>query len=99
MSTASVSPQVRHFSIPASSFGIVLGMAGFSNCWRYAHVVWGVDERIGDALFALTAVLWLFLLVGYAAKWWRDRDNALTEFAHPVQCCFIGLLPVSTVLV
>ncbi|MBC8740323.1 dicarboxylate transporter/tellurite-resistance protein TehA [Paraburkholderia sp. UCT31] len=99
MSTISVSPGVRHFSVPASSFGIVLGMAGFSNCWRFAHVIWGMDARIGDALSALTAIVWLTLLAGYAMKWWRDRDDAMTEFEHPIQCCFIGLVPVSTSLV
>lgn len=99
MSTVSVSPQVRHFAVPASSFGIVLGMAGLSNCWRFAHVVWGVDARIGEALFTLTALLWLVLLVGYATKWMRDHDDAMTEFEHPIHCCFIGLVPVSTVLV
>jgi tellurite resistance protein len=99
MSTVSVSPQVRHFSVPASSFGIVLGMAGLSNCWRFAHVVWGVDARIGEALFTLTAVVWLVLLVGYVTKWMRDHDDAMTEFEHPIHCCFIGLVPVSTVLV
>jgi tellurite resistance protein len=99
MSTVSVSPQVHHFSVPASSFGIVLGMAGLSNCWRFAHVVWGTNALIGEALSALTAMLWAALLAGYAMKWLRDRDEAIREFEHPVQCCFIGLVPVSTLLV
>jgi tellurite resistance protein len=99
MSTISVSPGVRRFSVPASSFVIVLGMAGLSNCWRFAHVVWGVDARIGEALSALTAMLWLALLAGYAMKWLRDRDEAVSEFEHPVQCCFIGVVPASTSLV
>jgi tellurite resistance protein len=99
MSTVSVSPQVRHFSVPASSFGIVLGMAGLSNCWRFAHVIWGLDARIGDALFALTTLVWLALLLGYTTKWMRDHDDAMAEFGHPIQCCFIGLVPVSTLLV
>jgi tellurite resistance protein len=99
MSTVSVSPGVRRFSVPASSFGIVLGAAGLTNCWRFAHVLWGVDARIGEALSTLTSVLWLALLAGYAMKWLRDRADAITEFEHPVQCCFIGLIPVSMMLV
>jgi tellurite resistance protein len=99
MSTISVSPQVHHFSVPASSFGIVLGLAGLSNCWRFAHTLWGVDAAIGEVLSALTALVWLVLLAGYVSRWLRDRGDALAEFAHPIHCCFIGLVPVSTLLV
>jgi tellurite resistance protein len=35
----------------------------------------------------------------YAAKWMWHRDDALAEAAHPIQCCFIALVPVSTLLV
>lgn len=99
MSTGSVPPSVRHFSVPASSFGIVLGMAGLSNCWRFAYVLWGVDARIGEALSALTAIVWLALLTGYVKKWLRESGDAMAEFQHPIQCCFIGLIPVSTLLI
>lgn len=99
MSTIPVSSSVRHFSIPASSFGIILGMSGLSNCWRFAHVLWGINAWIGEALSALTALVWLALLLGYAMKWLRERGDAVAEFDHPIQCCFIGLIPVCAALV
>lgn len=39
------------------------------------------------------------LLLAYLAKWIWIRSQALTEFHHPVQCCYIGLIPVSTMLI
>jgi tellurite resistance protein len=88
----------HYLAIPASSFGIVLGMAGVSTCWREAHVLWNVDERISDALFALTTLIWIVLLVGYVAKWVMRREEALAEAHHAVQCCYISLIPVSMML-
>ena len=99
MSTVSIASPERHLSIPASSFGIVLGMAGLSNCWRFAHPLWGVDAWVGQALSTLNVIVWLALLVGYVMKWELNREEARAEFEHPVQCCFVGLIPVSTMLI
>ena len=87
------------FSIPASAMGIVLGMAGLSNCWRVAHTLCGVGTDISDILFAVTTLIWAVLVLAFAAKWLTHRDEALAEARHPVACCFIGLIPVATLLV
>jgi len=87
------------FVVPASSFGIVLGMAGLSNCWRVAQLYWPIYSWIDDVLFALTSVVWALLVVGFFYKWFAHKSLAIAEVEHPVQCCFIGLLPVSTLLV
>jgi tellurite resistance protein len=48
----------------------------------------------------MVAVLaWALLLLAYLGKWIWTRPQALAEFRHPIQCCFIGLVPVSTMLV
>jgi tellurite resistance protein len=49
-------------------------------------------------MFAATLV-WLILLVLYALKWTFARQEALGELAHPVQCCFVGLIGVATILI
>lgn len=87
------------FAVPASAMGIVLGMAGLSNCWRVAHTLWGVSAEISDALFAVTTLIWAVLVLLYAAKWVGHRSEALAEARHPVACCFIGLIPVATLLI
>ncbi len=85
--------------VPAAFFGIVLGLAGLGAVWRAAHRVWGLPSIVGEGLMLLALIVWAGLIVLYGLKWLIAKPEALTEFAHPVQCCFIGLIGVSTMLV
>lgn len=85
--------------IPASFFGIVLGLAGLANAWRAAHRVWHLPTAIGETLMGAAAVVWLTLIVLFAGKWIVARDAALAEARQPIQCCFIGLVGVTTMLI
>ncbi|MBJ7380509.1 MAG: dicarboxylate transporter/tellurite-resistance protein TehA [Polynucleobacter sp.] len=84
--------------IPASFFGIVLGMVGLGDCWRLAAKVWGLPSQIGEAIMFIAFGVWVFLIIQYLFKWMRSREEALAEFNHPVQSCFIGLSGVATLL-
>jgi tellurite resistance protein len=85
--------------IPASFFGIVLGLAGLSNAWRAAERAWGLPGVIADALFAIALLAWILISILYSAKWFVAAEAARGEADHPVQCCFIGLGGVATLLV
>jgi tellurite resistance protein len=85
--------------VPASFFGMVLGLVGLGACWRAAGRVWGVPPAIGETIMLVAIAIWAALLVLFVAKWVMRRAEALIEFEHPVQCCFIGLVPVSTMLI
>lgn len=85
--------------IPASFFGMILGLVGLGSCWRVAAKLWHLPTWIGEAIMLLAVPVWLVLLLLYVSKWLWAREDALAEFEHPVLCCFIGLVPVSTVLV
>lgn len=85
--------------VPASFFGIVLGIAGLGNAWRAAVHVWPVPGAVGECLFGIAAMVWAVLVVLFAFKWVQDREIALAEVRHPVNCCFIGLAGVSTMLI
>jgi tellurite resistance protein len=85
-------------SIPASFFGMVLGLVGLGGNWRNAARLWGVPPVIGETIMAVAFVVWAVLILGYAMKWLGHRDAALEEAKHPVQCCFIGLVPSTTAL-
>ncbi|MBB3594986.1 tellurite resistance protein [Rhizobium sp. BK529] len=85
--------------IPASFFGMVLGLAGLANTWRLAHNLWGLPELIGELLTFAAAATWLLVSILYMAKWVLRPAMAKAEAAHPVQCCFIGLGGVATMLV
>ena len=85
-------------AVPAAFFGIVLGLTGLGACWRAAHRVFGVPSFFGEAVMALALTVWALLTLFYAAKWVWRRAEAVAEWHHPIQCCFIGLFPVATML-
>jgi hypothetical protein len=35
--------------VPASFFGMVIGLAGLGTAWRWAHQVWGLPAVVGEA--------------------------------------------------
>ncbi|OHV78680.1 dicarboxylate transporter/tellurite-resistance protein TehA [Rhizobium sp. LCM 4573] len=84
--------------IPASAFGIVLGTAGLANSWRAASSYWGLPQEIGEVLADAGFIIWIVLIGLYGLKWLVFREEALEEVSHPVQCCFVGLIGVSTML-
>ncbi len=85
--------------VPAGLFGIVLGLAGLGSSWRLAAHIWTVSPAIGETISLLAAAVWLVLIVLYIAKWIWLRSESLAEFNHPVLCCFVGIVPVTTALV
>lgn len=85
-------------SVPASFFGMVLGLVGLGADWRWASHLWNMPPIIGEAIMAAGFVVWALLIASYLLKWVTDRREAVAEAIHPVQCCFIGLAPASTAL-
>lgn len=85
--------------VPVSFFGIVLGVIGLGNAWRVAHRLWLLPSVVGEALEWLGASIWLVLTLLYLAKWIFEKNSAMEELRHPVQCCFVGLVGVTTMLV
>jgi tellurite resistance protein len=85
--------------VPAAFFGIVLGLAGLGNAWRVAHQVWRLPAIVGEILLGLASIIWALLLVLFILRWIFARAESLGEAHHPVQCCFIGLVGVATMLI
>jgi tellurite resistance protein len=50
-------------------------------------------------LMLVASAVWAVLIIGYGAKWLVARNEARLELEHPVQCCFVGLIGVSTSLI
>lgn len=85
--------------VPASFFGMVLGLAGLGNAWRVAARVWDLPAVVGEILMLVAALVWVAVAGLYGAKWLLARAEAQAELEHPVQCCFVGLAGVATMLV
>ena len=88
----------QRWVIPASFFSMVLGIAGLGAGWRVAAKLWGLPGWVGEAVMAVAGAVWLLLLVLYGLKWLRSRTAARAELEHPIQCCFVALVPVTTML-
>lgn len=84
---------------PAAYFGIVLGLSGFGGAWRAAALAWHLPALVGEAVYATAGTVWALLVVLYALKAILAPDKLTAEAVHPVQCCFIGLAGVATMLV
>lgn len=85
--------------VPASLFSIVLGTAGLGTAWRAAEKLWSLPGAISEIIMAVAALVWAVLLVLYLLKWMAASPAAKAEIANPVQCCFVGLIGVATMLV
>jgi len=85
-------------AVPAAFFAMVLGLAGLAYCWRAAHRIWQFPEIVGESLMLIAALVWAVLMLLYAAKWIVKPDSALKELSDPIQCCYIGLVGVTTLL-
>jgi tellurite resistance protein len=96
---SSAHSQVTNRFVPAAFFGIILGLVGLGSAWRMAAAMWTVPPVIGEAIMLTATGVWAVLILLYAAKWIWAGVEALAEFRHPVQCCFIGLVPIATALI
>src|SRR4051812_42540941 len=91
-------PQATALPIPASMFGVVVGLAGLASGWRIAVRIWGLPWGVGEGIMAAAALLWLVFLFLYLLKWLARRDEALAEWRHPIQSGFVSLVPLTTLL-
>jgi tellurite resistance protein len=63
--------------VPATFFGMVLGLGGLGNGWRAAARVWNVPDLVGEVLSLSAVAVWLTWLVLYGLKWIASREEAV----------------------
>ena len=86
-------------NMPVSYFGIVLGLAGLGNAWRGAEQAWRMPKFVADWIYLVAGLVWAVLVILLLLKALLAPDKLAAEAAHPVQCCFIGLAGVATMLI
>lgn len=84
--------------VPVSLFAIPVGLFGLGSAWRAASLLWGLTAVAGESVMAMAMLVWLAISLLYLAKWIWARDAARGEWNHPVQCCFVALGPLATML-
>jgi tellurite resistance protein len=91
MTTKTTRPQV---GITPNMFGIAYGLAGLATCWGYAAILKLAPTVVADALFIITAAVWLVLIVGYLSQVARRPGGWRAELADPVMGPFVSLIPI-----
>ena len=84
--------------LPASFFGIPVGLLAFANTWHVGVRLWHLPADIAQALTLSGLAVWAALLALYARKWLTQRAEAVAELQHPLQSAFVALVPVSSML-
>ena len=84
---------------PAAYFGMVLGLGGLGNAWRAAEQTWGIGNGFSEWILAVASFVWALLILLFAAKAVFAPERLVAEINHPVQCCFVGLVGVATMLI
>ena len=85
--------------LPPGLFAIVFGLLGLAGAWRrltgfdtgYADVIASALLHVGTALLELLLLLW-------AIKFFRHRNEVQKDFAHPVNGALLSLLPLTVLL-
>lgn len=86
-------------AIPASHFGMVLGLAGLGQTWRAATQLWTLPAIVGETILAASMLVWCVLVIGYVRQAIRRFDWVRAEFLHPVQGGTPALVSAATSLV
>jgi tellurite resistance protein len=90
--------RLTYRSVAASLFAIPLGLVALGLAWQTAGSIWSVPNWVPATLVWSGAILWVFLVTAYLAKWLLRRAEAKAELEHPIQSCFIGLAGIVSLL-
>jgi len=84
--------------LPAGLFASVMGLSGLGLAWRLAAETFPVPPWIGEALGALSVIVFLVLAAGYIAKLIQAPAAARAEFDNPAVGSFVATITVSLML-
>lgn len=85
--------------LPASFFGMVLGLSGMGQAWRVASTLWGAPRFVGEGVLLLAAAVWAFLLVSYLLQALTRPQALRVEAEHPIQGGAPALIAIATMLI
>ncbi|MCH4166715.1 MAG: dicarboxylate transporter/tellurite-resistance protein TehA [Megasphaera sp.] len=88
----------RSFPIPVNYFSISLGLLSLGLAWRSAAAMLNMPLAAGNILLAAGGISWTLFVLIYIYKWIYCIESARLELHNTVQCCFISLIPITTIL-
>ena len=76
---------------PLNSLGIPFGLAGLSGTWTMAAHTLGLAAIVGHTLWALTALVWVVVMVNYGVRAHNGGGGVVADLRHPIQGPFAAL--------
>jgi len=85
-------------TLPPTFFGISFGLGGLAGVWRLAATRFSLSMHIGDILYLLAALIFLFLLTAWITKLLADPHLFAQAVHDPWQGPFLALIPLSGIV-
>lgn len=96
-------PPVRNAAtlehLPFPLLAMPMGLGGVGLAWRQAAVSLGVPALIGEALLALTALVWIAVVALHLLRALRHPAAVAAELRHPVRAAFVAAPTVGLMIV
>ncbi|WP_348787662.1 transporter [Leifsonia sp. NPDC080035] len=80
--------------IPLNTLAIAFGLAGLATIWTVAGRLLGVPAGVGQALWVVVAVAWIWLIVAHLRRGARSAESLAQQLRHPAQGPIAALVPV-----
>jgi tellurite resistance protein len=80
--------------IPLNTLAIAFGLAGLAEVWTVAGQLLGVPDAIGQALWVVVAIAWIWLIVAHLRRGARSAESLAQQLRHPAQGPIAALVPV-----
>ncbi|WP_270935796.1 SLAC1 family transporter [Falsiroseomonas oryzae] len=90
-------PTLEHLPFPL--LVIPMGTGGVGLAWRQAQASLGVPGAIGEALLALTLLLWVGIVGTQLLRALRHPEAVLAEARHPVRVAFVAAPTIGLMII
>ncbi|MEM7668557.1 MAG: SLAC1 anion channel family protein [Pseudomonadota bacterium] len=100
VSTPSVEHELESWlaKAPFALFAQVMGLAGLAIAWRKAAEAFGTPAVIGEAIYALAALIFIIVFAVHVARAIRYPQLPVADFRHPVDSNFVPAFTIALVL-
>lgn len=80
--------------IPLNTLAIPFGLSGLAAVWTGAGEDLGWPEGLGDALWLVAAIAWVWMIVAHAVRGSKSADSLSSQLRHPAQGPIAALVPI-----
>lgn len=76
--------------LPLPLLAMPMGLGGVGLAWRQAALTLEITGLVGEALLALTVLVWVGIVGAQGWRWWRHPDAFAQEAANPIRLAFLA---------